>query len=301
MRIVLTERHVEIGSWIATILGVPLMLYQFYATVMAGPTPAPVSAVTTLPRAPGRGALRPDVSQRQDSGTQIGFAENVTINNGKGDDSNTGSAGAARVELAAFNVNSNGGYWGVVAEDGLPAHSRIRYRVKGTEYWSELANCMEFSKTKRQKKICGDETKLLPIFDVALTLAGHGQAVLNEIRVQIIYMSEYKGAAGDVPSAAIPKSAKYSVQLPPVDGDKIVRVGAIPPLLIEKDRPARFELLFSPGEPTECIYHLYLEFVLSSGQIVSTDPFELDFSQGSVPEPGNSRIPAAAKQYWRNF
>jgi len=304
MRRLITARHLEVGSWIVAIIGFPLMLYQFWATVFPGaPPPATVAAAagTSSGDRPNRAGDRPNVVQKQNSGTQVGFAETVNIHNGASEESSTESSPrAAKAQLATFNINSNGGYWEALLPDETDKYRHAQFRYTGTEYWSELANCMEFSHTKREKKTCGDAAKLLPVFDVTLVVPGRGQVVLKEIRVQITSMTEYKGDAGELPRAAIPKSATYKVQLPRIDGNTKLRIGAIPPLLIEKERPARFELLFSPGEPTECVYYLYVEFVLSSGQVIATESFALDFIQSSLPTRQDSRIPAAAKQYWRS-
>lgn len=309
MRNFVTRKGLEVASWIAAIIGAPLAIYQIYVAVLGGSTNQNdmVQATNSNSQKEKIAGVPPESKvalQKQDNGTQIGFANEVIINNeiaGKLDTLSPNQATATGVKLAAFNINSNEGYWEGTPEDKDSLEPHIQYTYRGTKYWTELAHCMGLSNSLREKKTCGHARDLLPSFDVTLVATGKGQAVLNEIRTHIISMSEYQGSAGELPSAAIPISAEYKVRLPKTDSKKrIVSTGTIPPLMLERNRPARFNLLFFPNCQVECYYDLRVNFVLSSGENIATGVFRLIFMQDFLPEDNDSRIPAIAKHYWKN-
>lgn len=121
---------------------------------------------------------------------------------------------------------------------------------------------------------------------MTLTADGDIPVILNELRAEVIYKQEAKGSTAGLGSANIPISAIYSIELPDSeftenDEAQIKTIAAIPPLIITKDVPARFEVELVPSCMAECTYVLQLQFVLSSGQEINTGYFLIDWLGGN--------------------
>jgi hypothetical protein len=304
------RKKIELWSWIATIAALFVAVYS----LLKPPSEPPKAADANPPRHEPSTQIGTTIIGGDGKGNAISSQNVVTgdvggssIGNGTGNSNvvvNNNIAAPAppvvpkvptKAKLVAFNVNSNGGYWTRAPSNRVSrVREKITYTYGGTEYWSELASCLEMTSAPKDRARCGDSKKILPIFDVTLAIEGDEALFLNEIRAVLVEGSTFQGSAGEVPRAAVPLSASYQLRL--ADADKIgkgitVKLGAVPPLMLEKHRPARFELVVVPKCIAECSYVLRLQFIFSNDQIVSTNLFTLDFAQSGGPPDERSRIP----------
>lgn len=281
-------------SWIATIVGTVGSVYLLFApSKTATPEPwieaqeAQSSAVVDPSHASG-GKIGNSTQHQGGSGNiQTGpITGPVNIVTGQ-PSSAIGAAVPAKVQpvakIAAFNLNTTRGYFAESSPrqlQGLTKNSSSGISYSTTEKWADLGNCVDEAPYKGYApSSCGDLSSLAAVFDVTLVLEGEGTVVLNQILARVAYASVAEGSAAGVTTAAIPLSARYQLKLPAAGTDGlrplISRVSAIPPLLLEPSRPARFEVALTHDCAAECFYELLLQFVLSSGKELSTEYFQL--------------------------
>ncbi|MFF7057011.1 hypothetical protein ACFY89_10055 [Achromobacter spanius] len=284
----------ERAAWIATIVGAIGSLYLIFA---------PSKTATPEPQIEAQEAQASAVvEQSHVSGGQIG---NSSQHQGGSGNIQTGpitgpvnivtgppsSAISASVpekvqpvaKIAAFNLNTTHGYFAEGSPRQLPGQtedssSGISYST--TDKWADLGNCIDEAPYKGYApSSCGNISSLAAVFDVTLLLEGEGTVVLNQILARVTYAGVAEGSAAGVTTAEIPLSARYQLKLPAAGTDRrpplISRVSAIPPLLLESSRPARFEVALTHDCAAECVYVMQLQFVLSSGKELSTEFFQL--------------------------
>lgn len=275
----------EIVSYIVAIVGFFIGIYQIFhkdeklgqsnTKVTAHNLPATTKSGNVLKAGPNS-----QIQQNNNSGTQI---QNLTINNGPIDSTPRSSETKKnpKVRIATFTIDNRNGYWvnSTDPEDG---------GVYGNEYigtclWSRLYDCLGDTEIDNKNAKCEGSDNFSPTFDISLFTDDEGSTILNGLNI-FIYpeSSEDQGAPPEIPKATIPLSAGYIVRLPQAIEDstmtKVVRVGAIPPLLIKKDQPARFSVTFVPSCDVTCGYSLKLQFLFSSGLHLNTKRFRLVFA-----------------------
>ncbi len=285
----------ERASWIATIAGTIVGVYLFFApSKTATPEPqietreAQASAVVDQSRVSGGQIGSSSQHQRGSGNIQTGPITGpvniVTVPPSSAISASVPAKVQSVAQIAAFNLNTTHGFFA----EGSPRHqlpglaenssSDISYST--TDKWSDLGNCIDEAPYKGYApSSCGDISRLAAVFDVTLLLEGEGTVVLNQILARVAYAGVAEGSAAGVTTAEIPLSARYQLKMPAAGTDRrpplISRVSAIPPLLLEPSRPARFEVALTHDCAADCVYVLQLQFVLSSGKELSTEFFHL--------------------------
>jgi hypothetical protein len=291
-----TKNLLEVAAAICTIVGLPIAFYSAYKpeAKVASTTATVQAATASESTSPTDRVDKRQVSQDRNSGTQIGMASSVVINNGVPSFPPASAASVLDapskkpvVSLVTFDIDRTKGYWRRTGPSVANKARRGETQFSTTSRWSILSDCLgsldlyQALESKRRQS-CGDSGELLPIFDITFTLDGDLGTVLREIRAVVSRESnEYEGSADDVPSSVIPVSSVYHIKLPDpgVQKTQIARIVPVPPLWLTKDRPTRFQLLLQPTCEVECYYKMRLQFVFSSGQTVSTENFRIDFAE----------------------
>lgn len=284
----------ERASWIATIAGTIGGLYLLFApSKTATPEPqieaqeAEASAVVEQSHVSGGQIGNSSQHQGGSGNIQTGpITGPVNIVTGPASSAIPASVPAkvqSVAKIAAFNLNTTHGYFAEGSprkRQGQTEDSSSGISYSTTDKWADLGNCIDEAPYKAYApSSCGDISSLAAVFDVTLLLEGEGSVVLNQILARVTYAGVAEGSAAGVTTAEIPLSARYQLKLPEAGTDRrpplISRVPAIPPLLLESSRPARFEVALTHDCAAECVYVLQLQFVLSSGKELSTEFFHL--------------------------
>lgn len=119
------------------------------------------------------------------------------------------------------------------------------------------------------------KTRLNPVFDLVLRNSGTGSAVLTDIEVKVIKADlAAQGDGIDSRSGTLSSLARYRIEFRP--GECCEMSTLDPPLSIQPNDPARFQVEFVPEEGARSIYVLSLVLWFSDDESLETEPFIIE-------------------------
>ncbi len=175
------------------------------------------------------------------------------------------------LELVNFSLNTGDSLYDKSTEQNL--ESEIIAWIPSNEWW-DVAN----KNNSSQEEL----SKLRPTFDVVIKNAGSVSLVLKGIDVKIESSIIWQGSGESKPQTRIIQVLnRYFIALPAAHDDsnqkddRVIKLVANPPIQIEPNDPARFQLTFSSKFEVVSDYVLSVVFIFDHDKRVIVPTFQV--------------------------